>query len=341
MPKDFGLGSAVTENGELDVNNDFVTKMTKHIKSKMDYELGELEKRNNEKFTLLSSNEELKNLSSKLNEVVFQLGGKVDQLYAEDINKNLKLMIENVKTKTSVKISSMKELADDDVLKDIFSKLIDGRYTEYEKNLAKVYAKLDVVEGDVEKCIVGYSNMVELKKDLKKNEQKVEKVLTLMQQSAFEKDDEEEYTESEENEIIDSAKSSKDIVDEEIKSPIKVLSSAQILTPQVSGELMIEKRNKLINQSKAPSSKQNSSLNMISDKDISVKKSRFKEKGISMQKFNALKLMLSELEEKVDSINERLTEREYADKLVFESTAELVSYFNTFKYVNLISIYLK
>ena len=82
---------------------------------------------------------------------MFQLGGKTDKPYVDSIENNLLLMIDHIKTKTSVKISSMKELADDDVLKDIFTKLIDGRYTEYEKSLAKVYAKLDIAESDVEK----------------------------------------------------------------------------------------------------------------------------------------------------------------------------------------------
>ena len=52
--------------------------------------------------------------------------------------------------------------------------------------------------------------------------------------------------------------------------------------------------------------------------------SRFKDKGVSMQRLNAIKMMMYELDEKVTKINERLTEREYADQLVFESTAELV-----------------
>ena len=323
MPKDFAFGSAIT-NGELDPNNDFVLKITKHIKSKIDSEIEEIEKRNQSKFESIWSNDEVKNLTSRLNEIMFQLEGKTDKLYVDNIDKNLQLLIENIKTKTSVKISSMKDLAEDEVLKDIFGKLIDGRYTEYEKNLAKVYAKLDVVEGDVEKCISGYSNMVELKKDLKKNEQKVEKVYTLMQQSAFEKD-EEEYFSSEDNDPQEFVKSSKEIPSEELKSPQKILTTAGLKTVQGEGELLSEKEDRLIVHPRAPSSKQNSNQNMISDKDISAKKSKFKEKGVSMQKFNAIKIMFSELSDKVVKIDERLKEREYADQLVFESTAELVN----------------
>ena len=113
--------------------------------------------------------------------------------------------------------------------------------------------------------------MVELKKDLKRNEQKVEKVLMLMQQTAFEKEDDEDFS-SDDNEAQESGKSVKDINAEEVKHPHKALTTTGLKTIQAAGENLIDKNDRSTIEPKESALTLISGKNDNSSQNISAKK---------------------------------------------------------------------
>lgn len=84
----------------------------------------------------------------------------------------------------------MKDLADDDVLREVFTELIDGRYGEYEKAFGKVMGRMDKIEVDLEKCFDNYEVMMVEKKKIATNSQKLDRIYLLMEDNLFSKDDE-------------------------------------------------------------------------------------------------------------------------------------------------------
>lgn len=139
-------------NGELNVLNDIVIKMTKHIKDKLESSFGELlDNQGPNKEEMAKMEESIRETSKKLNGLILEVGDKADRKFMEAELKDLREAIKNVKNKAQVKISSMKQLADDDTLRSIFEELIDGRYNEYEKSIAKIHGRMDTIGGDIER----------------------------------------------------------------------------------------------------------------------------------------------------------------------------------------------
>lgn len=179
LPKDNELGEVLIK-GELNPLNEIVLKLTKFIKDKVVIEISEYEKNKDNKVDPSVNSEAIKDLSHRINNLILEVGDKADRSYTLALEDELKQMINTVKTKTNIKISSMKDLANDDVLTEIFEKLIDGRYNEYEKSIARVHGKMDKIESDLERCFDNYEHLTELKKDIIRNEQKLDRIYGLM-----------------------------------------------------------------------------------------------------------------------------------------------------------------
>ena len=153
--KNVSEGKGLTDiiiNGELDPYNDIVSKLTNYIKTKIDTDLEKQEKTKTDKSVDPNDlKEDINSLNSRINSVILEIGDKIDKPQLQALEESLNHQIQQVRSKTSVKITSMEDLADNETLHGIFSELIDNRYKEYEKSLSKVYAKMDKVEGDVER----------------------------------------------------------------------------------------------------------------------------------------------------------------------------------------------
>lgn len=150
LPVDNGVGQII-KNGELDPHNDLVLKLLHHIKIKIFSELDEMEKSKSDPFDQKKFDAKFISIEHEMNEIIMKIGDKADRSYTDTLEASLRELIDNVRTKTSIKINSLEELADNETLNSIFSSLIDRRYTDYEKSLAKVYSKMDKLDGDLEK----------------------------------------------------------------------------------------------------------------------------------------------------------------------------------------------
>jgi len=246
------------------------------------------------------------------------IGDKSDKLYLDIQIDLLKQIIETTRSKTSVKITSMKDLADDDVLKDVFSQLIDGRYSEYEKALAKVYGKMDKVDSDIEKCFNDYAHLIELRKDIKRNEQKLDRIYSLMELNAFGKEDTDSDDEIIKIEVTSKQDKEESKFDDNIINPKPTRSvHNENISRSENGDQNLNITQPIITKSTKVVS--TDSMKKISGFKVDNKN---KEKQASIKKINALKVMFVELESKVDVINKRLSDIEYSDQLISSAGEE-------------------
>jgi len=134
IPKDNAVSEIVVK-GELNPINNIVIKLTKHIKNKIEADIQEIVKGKEEPFDYNIHTKAIKELSLKLNDVIIDLSDKAEHKLVKTTEESLKELILSVKNKTQIKITSVKELAEDNMLNQLFTELISEKYSEYERKV--------------------------------------------------------------------------------------------------------------------------------------------------------------------------------------------------------------
>jgi hypothetical protein len=328
VPRDKGI-SEVMIKGELNPLNDIVIKLTKYIKDKVESELLQMEKERGKKSESNIKAEAIKELNSKFNELVLEIGDKADKTELISFEQSLSEAIDEVKNRSQIKITSLKDIADDESLQKLFAELIDGRYIEYEKKIGKVFGKMDKIESDIERCFDDYEHTKEIKRDIMRNEQKLDRIYSLMELNAFGKNndvtcsdiEEEEEEESsqkhltvKQNELVPNMNTTENIRNIEAKSV------ANSDADNVDMDKLMPSSNK---KEETKSSKSISEIKSNKVKIIMKKKSNRVKDSVPSQQINAIKVMFVKLESRVDEINRRLTEREYQDELITNTVGNI------------------
>ena len=208
----------------------------------------------------------------------------------------------------------MKDLADDDVLQEIFSELIDGRYGEYEKAFGKVMGRMDKIEVDLEQCFDNYEYMIGVKKRIATTEQKLDRIYGLMEENLFNKDDDVTEQDVEEVNDVNSEKQG------ESNQNNKIDDTKSAFARENENKSKCESQNLLQAQVQKPVPMSSRSTRKVSLKRSNKNSSNT---GMSALKLNALKIMFVELETKIDEINLRLKERESHDQIITNATNEI------------------
>jgi hypothetical protein len=328
VPRDKGI-SEVMIKGELNPLNDIVIKLTKYIKDKVESELLQMEKERGEKSESNIKAEAIKELNSKFNELVLEIGDKADKTELISFEQSLSEAIDEVKNRSQIKITSLKDIADDESLQKLFAELIDGRYIEYEKKIGKVFGKMDKIENDIERCFDDYEHTKEIKRDIMRNEQKLDRIYSLMELNAFGKnndvtcsdiEEEEEEEPSQKNLIVKQNELVPNINTIENIRNIEAKSVANSDADNVDMDKLMPSSNK---KEETKSSKSISEIKSNKVKIIMKKKSNRVKDSVPSQQINAIKVMFVKLESRVDEINRRLTEREYQDELITNTVGNI------------------
>jgi len=185
---------------------------------------------------------------------------------------------------------------------------------------------MDQIDNDMERCFDEYESMKLVRKDIKRNEQKLDRIYNLMELNAFgqgvdQPSDEDDYETNSQN-----PKSSHGVTYIPEKDRLDHFDEDEVT--EIAAKTNIKKKESetmLLNPNDLKEVKSSKVISEIeSSRSKIVSRSKKKESSISIQKLNAVKIMFVKLEGKVDDINNRLTQREEQDNM-FSNTVQEVS----------------
>jgi hypothetical protein len=322
MPKESELNKIIV-NGQLDPLSDLVLKLTHHIKTKIVAELHELDKNKAEPFDPKKIEGRCLTIENSINQLIMMIGDKLDKSYIEGLEVKISKIIENYQS-SNIEAPRSQE-------KDLFEEeKLERKIKEMIKNEVKVTEEVSSTPVEI-----NFGHFNELKKDIKRNEQKLDRIYHLMELNAFGKD--EDSSEEEEDDIPDdnndsiskqenedqTVKEDQDINNDQ-NSLIKLQPAKSVYADDQSeggiAYLVPNNRTKTFLRSEKEVSI--TSIPKIQG-NKSLKKS--KDRQVSNKKFNGLKLMFVELESRVEQIDKRLYDIEFSDQLIANAAEELAT----------------
>ena len=310
LPKD-NIANEILSEGELDPHNAIVMKLTHYIKAKVMSDVDEIERNRPLPFDPKPYDDKFVALDLQLKKININLSDKTDRSYTDVVEESLKKQFEKLVSKTSIKIKSLSDLADNETLQTVFTELIDERYTEYEKSLAKVYGKMDRVDTDIERCFEEYSRLIEFRKDIARNEQKLDRIYTLIGTNEDDNDDPSDYASDEQSEKGDNEESK----DEHIHHPADSVQNEEMNSSNFGARLG--------NHRQSVDDKRSSQRISSAAHERRSSVGHAPKRKQSKKKMNALKIMFVNLEGKVEDIEKRLADIELSDKLVAEASESI------------------
>ncbi|CAI2369478.1 unnamed protein product [Moneuplotes crassus] len=313
------------KDGKLNPFNNFVLQLSQHITRSIlssDEILASLDKN---QFDPSDLEEQMNQLKQQFHSITFDLADKSGKSYVDTIFSDLRESIHNiglqmndVKNRSELKITSIKDLANDETLEKIFKELVDGRYKEYEKNLAKVLGRQDTIQSDLEKCFEDYHYMMSLKIKIEANEQRLDKMMKILENNAFE------------DEGFSPDLSDGSVTDEKLdEMGSEIIKGENTESGEGDKELKLKNRSsKEIRHSESSSTLQppKDSLQPPNSSKSSRKASHFQKRPHpkpSSKKIGALKVMFVNMEAQMKDIKAKMEQREQYDQIISNSASEL------------------